>query len=156
MSSVTVLERLSLFRNLCWTKGHYLFGRYKAVLAISNLDLEGGHMEHPGKISSVAGDSKRLLDMTAFKPTPKQIWFWVRSGFVGVLFSWFVGFFVTICITGVAALTWGNSHWRRMACLKTCHTHLIVLQQIKKEEGKEGFHWKSNNNRCCINSAFTQ
>lgn len=75
MSSVTVLERLSLFRNLCWTKGHYLFGRFKAVLAISNHDLEGGCMEHPGKISSVAGDSKRLLDMTAFKTTPKQIWF---------------------------------------------------------------------------------
>jgi len=73
MSSVTVLERLSLFRNLCWTKDHYLFGRYKAVLAISNLDLEGSHMEHPRKISSVAGDSKRLLDTTAFKTTPKQI-----------------------------------------------------------------------------------
>lgn len=87
MSSVTVLERLSLFRNLCWTKGHYLFGRYKAMLAISNLDLEGGRMEHPGKIISVAGDTKRLLDMTAFKTTPKQIWVLVRSGFIKVLFS---------------------------------------------------------------------
>lgn len=112
MSSVTVLERLRLFRNLCWTKGHYLFSRYKAMLSISNLDLEGGSMEHPGKISLVAGDSKRLLDMTAFK-TPKQIWGLVRRGFIKVLISyvycwafccWWCFVVVTVCMVDCTLL----------------------------------------------------
>lgn len=46
MSSVTVLERLSLFRNLCGTKGCYLLGRYKKTDVVIGgggvaLDLEG-------------------------------------------------------------------------------------------------------------------
>lgn len=41
MSSVTVLE-IKFVQELVLDKGHYLFRRYKAMLAITTLDLEGG------------------------------------------------------------------------------------------------------------------